>query len=78
MVPGSRALLCAVAAEDKDITTRVGGGGGGGLVSELLRGGADPNLPDARGTTPLMLAAIRDSPRAALALLQHSYVGMSQ
>ncbi|XP_063868581.1 ankyrin repeat domain-containing protein 34A-like [Scylla paramamosain] len=46
-------------------------------MKQLLRAGADPNLGDARGTTPLMHAATYNLTRAALTLLQHEDVDPS-
>lgn len=41
------------------------------VMRELLRAGADANLGDARGTTPLMHAAAHNLTQPALTLLQH-------
>ncbi len=40
-------------------------------VDQLLRGGADPNLADAKGVSPLMAAALADQTSAIRSLLEH-------
>ena len=41
------------------------------VIRLLLKAGADPNLGDVRGTTPLMHAAQIDAHEAVVSLLQH-------
>jgi ankyrin repeat protein len=51
------------------LLTEASGGADAGRVAELLRAGADPDLPDAGGSTPLYRAGVQNMAANVRALL---------